>query len=1175
MTVSMRRMSAGSGYQYLLRSVAAGDGSRALSTPLTRYYSEVGTPPGRWMGSGLGAFGDGQLTAGMQVTEDQLALLIGMGRDPITGAQLGRAYPTYKRLADRIDERVAALDPEMTQEDCAAETARIEAEETALGMRHAVAGFDLTFSVPKSVSVLWGVADAATQERIVAAHHAAVADVLAFFEQEVAATRAGISDSDGAVAQVSVAGVAAVAYDHFDSRAGDPQLHTHVVVSNKVLTQMDGRWRSLDGRPVFASRTGISEHYNALLADRLTREIGVEWELRQRGADRNPQWEIVGISDELVTEFSSRTREIELKKDELIAEYVARHGRRPSPKVIVELRAQATLATRPPKELRSLADLTAEWRRRASERLGADATAWASTLLGESGSPLTVDDVPLAAIEAIAADVVAAVEVKRAVWNHWNLMADASRQTMDLRFATTSDREAVVSIVVDAAQRQSVSLTPPELASSPIRFQRKDGTSLFRPRHAAKYSSTSIIEAEARLLDRSEATTAPTMRRSTLARVVRHSDGRLSTQQQTALESITSSGRSLDLLVGPAGAGKTTTMRALRAAWISEHGRGSVIGLAPSAAAAQALADDLGLACDNTAKWLTEFDLGRTTLRSGQLVIVDEATLAGTMTLDRITGIAAEAGAKVLLVGDPYQLQSVEAGGAFSLLVDRRTDAPELTDIHRFVNEWEKHASLALRRGEVEIISTYVRQKRIREGLTAEMLDQAYDAWRTDSLSGKASILVTESAHAVRALNERARAERLLLEGAVDGQEIELGDGTHASIGDIVITRRNERTLRTASGGWVKNGDRWRIADIRRDGSVVVDRLDPRRLGKAVLPREYVGQHLDLGYAVTAHRAQGVTVDTSHVVVTPTTARENLYVSMSRGRDSNTAYVALDQPDDSHSTPEPDDVSARTVLFGVLHHSGASLSAHQTIEAEYQLHGGIDRLAAELETIAAEAQQDRFADLLRRSGLTTQQHAAVIESSAFGPLSAALRRAEAYHHDLETLVPRIVGQHSLDDADDIAAVLRYRLERAATSQPRACRERPHLIAGLIPEPLGPMSGEDRQAIDERKLLIEARARALVEDAVAGGARWVRRLGEKPAEPCDRDRWLAAASTVAAYRDRYKITSDLPIGGGTLNDAQSAAGRRALHALREAASLTSTRSSETHSTAFEIRSIPTP
>ncbi|MBF4768630.1 relaxase domain-containing protein [Nocardioides agariphilus] len=1144
-------MSAGSGYQYLLRSVAAGDGSRALSTPLTRYYSEIGTPPGRWLGSGVRALGSGQLAAGMQVTEEQLALLIGMGRDPITGEQLGRAYPTYKRLADRINERVAALDPEMTQDDCAAETSRIEAEETAAGVRRAVAGFDLTFSVPKSVSVLWGVADAATQERIADAHHAAVADVIAFFEREVAATRSGISDTDGAVAQVSVTGVAAVAYDHYDSRAGDPQLHTHVVVSNKVLTVMDGRWRSLDGRPVFSSVTGLSAHYNALLADRLSRDIGIEWELRDRGADHNPQWEIVGLSDEVIAEFSSRTREIEYKKDELIEEYVARHGRMPSPKIIVELRAQATLATRPPKELRSLVDLTAEWRRRASKQLGADATAWAASLCGAAGAPLTADDVPLTGIEAIGTDVVAAVEVNRAVWNHWNLMAEASKQTMDLRFATTSDREAVVSMVVDAAQRQSVSLTPPELAISPVRFQREDGTSLFRPRHSAKYSSTAIIEAEARLLNRSEGTTAPTVRPSALARVVTHSKARLSAQQQTALESITASGRHLDLLVGPAGAGKTTTMRALRAAWLVEHGQKSVIGLAPSATAAQALADDLGIACDNTAKWLHEYDRGRTDLRAGQLVIIDEATLAGTTTLDRISDIAGAARAKVLLVGDPYQLQSVEAGGAFALLVDRRTDAPELTDIHRFLNEWERHASLALRRGEVEVISTYIRQKRVREGQTDEMLDRAYEAWRADCRAGKASILVTESSHAVRTLNERARAERLLLDGAVDGREIPLAAGNSASVGDVVITRRNERTVRTSGGGWVKNGDRWRVVDIRRDGSMLVDRLDPRRRGKTALPAEYVTEYVDLGYAVTAHRAQGITVDTSHVVVTPSTTRENLYVSMSRGRESNIAYVALDQPDDSHSTPEPGDVTARTVLFGVLQHSGATLSAHQTMEAEYAIHGGIDRLAAELETLAADAQRDRFVEILRRSGLTPEQHKAVVQSSAFGPLTASLRRAEAYHHDLNKLVPRVVGQHGLEDADDIAAVLRFRVDQSAASSPRGCRLRPRLIAGLIPEPLGEMSAEDRRSIDERAQLIETRAYALAAAAVDAGAPWARRLGKAPADPMANESWLRAAAIVAAYRDRYKSESDLPTGRGSSSEAQRVDQRRAQRAAREA------------------------
>ncbi|GAB7003985.1 hypothetical protein JCM18899A_14570 [Nocardioides sp. AN3] len=1186
MTVSLRRMSAGSGYRYLLRSVAVGDGNRALSTSLTRYYTEVGTPPGRWMGSGVHALGAGCLQPGMPVTEEQLALLIGMGRDPVTGEQLGRAYPEYQSLSARIKERVAGLDPGMTSEDCAAETARIEAEETARGPRHAVAGYDLTFSVPKSVSVLWGLADAATQEQIVAAHHAAVADVMDFLEREVAATRAGVAAGDGAVAQVDVAGVAAVAYDHYDSRAGDPQLHTHVVLSNKVQTVLDGRWRSLDGRPLHASRTALSAHYNALLADRLTRELGIAWELRERGADRNPQWEIVGVSDELIGEFSSRSREIDLEKDRLIEAYLAKHRRRPSEKKIVELRAQATLATRPPKEIRSLADLTAEWKQRARQKVGVDATGWASGILARTApSPLRAEDISLRFVDALGATVLDQVSEKRSTWTHWNLMAEASRQTMDLRFATSQDREAIVGLLVDAAEQHSVVLTPPELATSPAGFRRPDGTSVFRPRHAAKYSSTTVIEAEARLLDRAETMTGPRLSADTVARIVdrvvrgatqdaaRGGRPGLSAQQVAALESIATSGRVVDLLVGPAGAGKTTAMRALRTAWTIEHGPGSVVGLAPSASAAQALAEDLGISCDNTAKWLHDHDpdRGNGTFREGQLVILDEATLAGTTTLDRITALAADAGAKVLLVGDGYQLQSVDAGGAFALLVDRRSDVPELTEIHRFNHPWEKDASLKLRQGEVEVISTYVRQDRIREGDTDEMLDAAYQAWRADRRAGKASILVTESAQAVRALNERARAERLVLDGAHDGREVQLTDGVRASVGDLVITRRNDRTLLTTRGGWVKNGDRWRITDIRKNGSLVIRRLEPHRRGNAVLDPGYVRDHLDLGYAVTAYRAQGVTVDTAHVVVTAATTRQNLYVSMTRGRESNVAYVALDQPDDAHSTPEPDDITARTVLYGVLHHTGTDLSAHQTIEAEHETYTSIARQAAELETIAAAAQHDRFVDLLHRSGLTAEQHQTVIGSPAFGPLTAAMRRAEAYHHDLAHLTRYIVAQHGLEDAGDIAAVLRYRIETAAAVPPRHARGRkPRLIAGLIPEPLGPMDEEDRRGVAERKQNIEHRARTLAEQAIQTKAPWLRGLGPPPNARVALEQWAAAVVTISAYRDHYEITSPLPVGGGATSKAQRADRQIALRALREAAAIAAARPI----TAITAREAPT-
>lgn len=216
MTVSMRVMSAGDGYKYLLRTVAAADGDRSLSTPLTRYYAEKGSPPGRWMGSGLPALGGGRIVSGEEVSEAQLQLLVGMGRDPITGDPLGRAYPAYATAAERIEARAADLDSALAPAEKREQVAKIEAEENARATRRAVAGFDYTFSVPKSASVLWAVADAGTQALIADAHHAAVAEVVAFIEREVATTRVGATGPDGAAAQVDVTGVIATAFDHYD-----------------------------------------------------------------------------------------------------------------------------------------------------------------------------------------------------------------------------------------------------------------------------------------------------------------------------------------------------------------------------------------------------------------------------------------------------------------------------------------------------------------------------------------------------------------------------------------------------------------------------------------------------------------------------------------------------------------------------------------------------------------------------------------------------------------------------------------------------------------------------------------------------------------------------------------------------------------------------------------------
>ena len=563
MTVSMRVMSAGDGYKYLLKSVAAGDGDRSLSTPLTRYYAEAGTPPGFWMGAGLDRLGHGELVEGAQVSEAQLQLLIGMGHDPITGEALGRAYQQFASVAERVKQRVDALDPELGPAGKAHEVATIEAEEAERGTRRAVAGFDFTFSVPKSVSAIWAVADAGTQSLIAEAHHGAVAELVAFLEREVAATRVGATGPDGAVAHVDVAGVTAAAFDHYDSRSGDPQLHTHVVISNKVMTVQDGRWRTLAGRPMHSAVVAVSELYNAVLADRLTRTLGLGWETRERGRDRNPAWEIEGVPDELVSEFSTRSRHIEAEKDRLIAEYAAKRGRHPSARTVLKLRARATLATRPEKQVRSLADLTAEWRQRAARVLGKDATGWARALTG-GDTPrrvLRADDVPLDVVREVGQTTMGTVGEKRSTWTRWNLHAEASRQLMGWRFASIEDREAITGLVVDAAERASLRLTPPELATSPLEFRRPDGTTRFRPRHSTLFSSEVLLAAEDSLLARADTTTGPTVPLETVERVTRKPDPRgrvLGEDQAAALAAIAVSGRALDVLVGPAGARNTT-----------------------------------------------------------------------------------------------------------------------------------------------------------------------------------------------------------------------------------------------------------------------------------------------------------------------------------------------------------------------------------------------------------------------------------------------------------------------------------------------------------------------------------------------------------------------------------------------------------------------------------------
>jgi conjugative relaxase-like TrwC/TraI family protein len=1031
-----------------------------------------------------------------------------------------------------------------------------------------VAGFDLTFSPSKSVSVAWALADRNTKARIYACHRQAIEVVLTYAEREVFHSRSGTNG----VVQEDVEGAVAVAFTHFDSRAGDPQLHDHVVVANRARSLSDGKWRTLDSRGLFKSVVALSELHQGVLSDLLTEALGWGWDGRTRRHSERLRFEVDGVGEALMAEFSQRSVAIEERKDALVAEFAAVRGRQPTSTEVLDIRRRATLETRPAKEHRGLAEMTSGWRQRAEPYVGTDQCSWVSGLADRNDLPLLrVDDLADEILADAAGVAVQTVAERRATFFRANLLAEVHRQLHGLRFASPEDRIAVTDRTADLATAQSLLITAPELHHTPEHLRRNDGTSRFRAKGHEIYTTATLLEAETRLLDSGRQVDGPTAARCTVARATAENlpgrDHPLSVDQALAVEQIVTSSRSLDVLVGPAGTGKSTTMAGLRAVWEAEHGAGLVLGLAPSAAAAEVLASELGIDTENTAKWLYEHrreperladvaalrralrsagaserrrsplrrriaaaeeEVARWRLRRGQLVIVEEATLAGTFALDELVTAARGAGAKVLLVGDPAQLSAVEAGGMFAALVrDRGGLAPELNDVRRFHSVWEQRASVELRAGSEVAIDAYEAHNRIVSGARGEMLDAVFAAWKHDVAAGRTSLMIAGDLGAVSELNTRARADRVCA-GQVIDEGISVAGGGTAGVGDQVRTRQNNRRL-TSGRTWVRNGDQWTVIATFDDGAMTVQRSNGT--GVVHLPADYVREHVELGYASTAHGAQGRTVDSAHAIVSPTTTREVLYVSGTRGREGNWLYV------DTHYDPDPqtshDQLTevayAREVLAGVLRNEGADVAAHDMIRRAQSEAESFERLSAEYLTLATAAQAQRWDALLEASGLTRRELDAVRSGEAHGPLLAMFREADAYGLDVDAAFPQLVAGRSLADAADEAAVLHARVHRWIHAASGGRQRAHHLVAGLIPRVRGITDRDMARSLTDRENAMEMRARTLANQAIEAGCDWVHRLGPTPDDPGDRARWLRAAATIAAYRDRWDITESETLG----------------------------------------------
>jgi len=617
------------------------------------------------------------------------------------------------------------------------------------------------------------------------------------------------------------------------------------------------------------------------------------------------------------------------------------------------------------------------------------------------------------------------------------------------------------------------------------------------------------------------------------------------------------SGSRLQLAIAPAGSGKTTAMAALTAAWTGptrENGtRGTVLGLAPSAVAAAILGQETGTHADTLAKLV--YHLGRRFVEpmpawaeavdANTLIVVDEAGMAATGDLAAVTRFALSRGASVRLVGDDRQLAAIAGGG---VLRDIRATvgAVTLCELIRFRDQAEAAAGLAIRTGDTAGIGFYIDQDRVHVGDLTTVTDHAYTAWSTDRDAGLDSIMLAPTRELATGLNIRARHDRLTRlqdAGATVGQQTPLADGASVSGGDTIITRHNDRRLRTTATDFVKNGDRWTVTVANDDRSLdVVHTQTGRHLR---LPADYVAQHVQLGYATTVHGGQGVTADTSHTVTSGTESRQQLYVALTRGREGNHLYLVTAMDGDEHSVITPaatHPLTAINVLEQILARDEAEASATTTArrlaDPAANLTSAAARYDDSLHTAAVHTLGPGWSDRLDTA--LEDSSPGVTHSPAYPTLRGHLALIAVDGRDPVAAFSTALSQREVDTAADVAAVLDWRLDPTHTR-----RATPGPLPWLpgLPETLAIHSYWGEYLKQRRQHLVSASSSvrtAAGEWTATSAPGWARQLLTPTHRPLLQD--------LAVFRAAHGVAEDDTRPTGPRQ--QAAADRRAQVALNE-------------------------
>ena len=1122
---------AGHDVAYFTRGQGRGGCVGAMS-----YYTTAGEPPGEWAGKGTATLG---LTG--TVDPDIIERLYQESIGP------GGELLVKRRQSKAADEREqAAVAAYLAGHPYASAVELAEVRAAARGKDpHQVPYFDLTVSAVKSVSVLhasYRVAACQARDRgeqgqaaaldaradeLEAALMESAREAVAWLERHATYTRTGHHsartgewrDGDGLVASLFL---------HHLSRDGDPQLHVHVAIWNRVQRAdgADDKWRTLDSRSLNNQRLAVAPVADRILETRLSALV---YAMVSR-ADGNGA-EVGGVSQDVIDLFSSRAIAVTGELDRLAREYQAVHGKPPSRRTLWLLHQQAGQNTRRTKAQarRTIAGQTGAEEPTAAQRLAAweaqtahrevhalsavheQVARFAAVRAGRARTAL--DD---AAKRTAARIAVAAVQKLHAIWSMAQLRFEVHRALPVLEACT--DDEAVVDevarmAVCGQAGTDVVQVTAPDPADvTSLGVRASDGGSIYRPPNEERFCTLAHLDAEEQILAAAKRTMPQLVSEQQAQTAAARTD--LSTEQRDAVTMMLTAATASVVLVAPAGAGKSHTMAEFARLWSTFTGR-RVIGLATSTNAARVLAHE-GLAESyNSAEFLGKIE-GSDELRrpiplhQDDVLVLDEASQLNTVDLAMIGEAARQAGARVIATGDTAQLGAVDAGGMFRLLADE-VPVARLHEVRRFDAQWEREASIRLRDGDLAVVAAYDRHGRIRGADEQAACDRAASMWLADHLRGREVLLLAGSNAEAAELSRRVQA-KLTQMGSIGPLQVPLSDGNHAGVGDLVRARLN--TGIDAGGRQLSNRDTLKVTAFRGpDAQVRRQRPDRTWTATFRVPRTYLARNAELAYAGNVHVAQGRTVDTAHLLVTESLSRQALYVGMTRGREANTAHVVTGKTAPPGHQPYQQAVP-ESVLAGVLQRDAEDLSATEQIRQAQEQSGGTGHLL-NLWTAAVRQTLHLQIDGQIKARLTDSEAWQYKREHSRRALQHKLRSAQLAGHDIGALTDRITAA-PMDRARSISSVLHGRLRRLALPDLR------HDVTWAQRTLAGAPA-----AARELAAALDDRARALGERLAASPEPWLaRHLGvlAPGTSPALREEYARRAGIAAAYREAAGITN---------------------------------------------------